>query len=308
MRAQPAACLDSGGRNSDSDVGGPPCSGCKQRRGWRLWSIVSQACSNRTVVRNDCRFRLWHAPRTSIARGRCSGRECVGISGMTWNRHGAPATCPSGTMLMRRELWGTRRTRSAQHQQRNRLRPHRNVPMSGPSCGFSRRPARAICRARQSHLAVISALHACGLHLRWGSRFLSPASTNRCSVRTKARRIWQVKQMGWPCGIVTAMHRLSALIVLAAVCVNASWCVDGCIDPFAGSASYSTSSSCSTPSSNSDSSESTIQCVVCVVPFEQLQTVTIVLRLETTGQIPNFEPDDPPATPTAGIDHPPRSL
>ena len=163
-------------------------------------------------------------------------------------------------------------------------------------------------RARQSHLAVISALHACGLHLRWGSRFLSPASTNRCSVRTKARRIWQVKQMGWPCGIVAAMHRLSALIVLAAVCVNASWCVDGCIDPFAGSAWYSTSSSCSTPSSNSDSSESTIQCVVCVVPFEQLQTVTIVLRLETTGQIPNFEPDDPPAKPTAGIDHPPRSL
>lgn len=163
-------------------------------------------------------------------------------------------------------------------------------------------------RARQSHLAVISALHACGLHPRWGSRFLSPASTNRCSARTKPRRMWHVKQMGWPCGIVAAMHRLCALIVFAAVCVNAVWCVDGCIDRFAGSASYSTSSSFSTPSSNSDSSESTNHCVVCVVPFEQLQIVTVVLRQETSGQIPKFEPDDPPATPTAGIDHPPRPL
>lgn len=207
---------------------------------------------------------------------------------------------------MRRELWGSEAT-GQQHQQRNRLGPHRNVHVR-PLLWFQPRllarfavPASHIWR--QSPPCTLAAYARVG-----GSRFLSPASTNRCSVRTKPRRIWQVKQMGWPCGIVTAMHRLSALIVLAAVCVNASWCVDGCIDPFAGSASYSTSSSCSTPSSNSDSSESTVQCVVCVVPFEQLQTVTIVLRLETTGQIPKFEPDDPPASPTAGIDHPPRSL
>jgi len=101
------------------------------------------------------------------------------------------------------------------------------------------------------------------------------------------------------------MHRLCALIVFAAICVNALWCVDGCTDPFAGCANYSASSP---NSDSSDSSDSTLRCVVCVVPFEQLPTVTADLGLEASGQIPRFEPADPPATPSIGIEHPPRSL
>lgn len=104
------------------------------------------------------------------------------------------------------------------------------------------------------------------------------------------------------CGIVTLMHRLCALIVLAAVSVNALWCVDGCIDPFADHGSYSTGTS------NTDTSEATLRCVVCVVPFEQEQAVTMVPTLAFGLQTPAFRPGDAPMAPRARIEHPPRTL
>ncbi len=101
------------------------------------------------------------------------------------------------------------------------------------------------------------------------------------------------------------MRRVCTLVVLVAVSFNAMWCLDGCIDPFASKGASSTTAA-STSSGTTDSQE-TWTCVVCVVPFEEGQTVVlepawdsnVVVRVYAVSSL---------LAPRGRIEHPPRTL
>jgi len=102
---------------------------------------------------------------------------------------------------------------------------------------------------------------------------------------------------------LVGMHRFLAIIVLIAVSANATWCVDGCIDPFASKTPFSTAAG-STSSDTPDVST----CVVCVIPFEKEQPVVLAPAWELGVVVPVFRAVDPPLPPRARIEHPPRAV
>jgi hypothetical protein len=90
-----------------------------------------------------------------------------------------------------------------------------------------------------------------------------------------------------------------ALVVLLAVTVSATWCVDGCVDPLSARTSPS---SAHTP----DDEESRLPCL-CVVPFqtEPLGPAGPFWQLVVADQ--TLTPFDAPPAPSFDIDHPPRT-
>ena len=102
---------------------------------------------------------------------------------------------------------------------------------------------------------------------------------------------------------LVGMHRLAATVVLIAVSVNAMWCVDGCIDPFASKtpvSSLATSTSSDTPDVST--------CVVCVTPFQKEQSAVLVPVWGLGFVMPVFRAVGPPLPPRARIEHPPRAV
>ena len=112
-----------------------------------------------------------------------------------------------------------------------------------------------------------------------------------------------IERVGEEMYSLVGMHRLFAIIVLIAVSANATWCVDGCIDPFARKIPVSTLAS-STSSDTPDISA----CVVCVTPFQKEQPAVLAPVWGFGVVVPVFRAVDPPLAPQARIEHPPRAV
>ena len=126
--------------------------------------IVSQACSERTVVRNDCRFVCGTTSNVHCT-GPLLGGSALGSPGLT-SIVTVPRHVPVRNDVDAEGVVGLGGDRSATPATESAWTTQECSRQAPPV--VSAAPARAICRARQSHLAAISALHACGLRPRWG--------------------------------------------------------------------------------------------------------------------------------------------
>ena len=104
------------------------------------------------------------------------------------------------------------------------------------------------------------------------------------------------------------MRQLQTLIVLLIVSFNATWCLDGCIDPFADRGAQAAPSTASATPDDGQGPLEVSGCVVCVVPFEKEQTVALAPAWTLRGSVPPFDVISPPLAPGHQVEHPPRLL